>query len=133
MTKSNIICINFNDFENYTEFTKFIDKNDNLKKIYTGSDLINTISYESVFNKLSKVWILDNYLMYIQHKGSNKMIINPELEKIVLDKSVELNKKQIKNTNIKVILDMDTILDRINDVGVDGLTLEEKDFLNKQN
>ena len=34
---------------------------------------------------------------------------------------------------IEITLDMDSILDRINDVGVDGLTLEEKDFLDKQN
>jgi|TARA_B110000259_G_C13827647_1_gene327297 hypothetical protein len=132
MVKNNIICINFNNFKNYKEFSKFIDKSENLRKIYTGSDFSNTLSYESVFNKLSKVWILDNYIMYIQHKGSDEMIINPELEKIILEKSTEIN-NIVEETKVEIILDMDSILDRINDVGVDGLTLEEKDFLNKQN
>jgi hypothetical protein len=60
------------------------------------------------------------------------MIINPDLEKIILEKSVSLTEKS-KVKNIEITLDMDSILDRINDVGVDGLTLEEKDFLDKQN
>lgn len=42
------------------------------------------------------------------------------------------------NTNVKeqkkkIILEMDAILDRINEVGYDNLTKEEKDFLDNQN
>ena len=112
--------------------SKFIEKHDRLKEIRTNSNISHTLSYESVFNKLSKIWILDDFIIYIQHKGSNKMIINPDLEKIILEKSVSLTEKS-KVKNIEITLDMDSILDRINDVGVDGLTLEEKDFLDKQN
>jgi hypothetical protein len=132
MEKNNIICVNLSGFETYKEFSKFIEKHDRLKTIRTNSNISHTLSYESVFNKLSKIWILDDFIIYIQHKGSNKMIINPDLEKIILEKSVSLTEKS-KVKNIEITLDMDSILDRINDVGVDGLTLEEKDFLDKQN
>mgnify|MGYP001309899088 CR=1 FL=1 len=132
MEKNNIICVNLSGFETYKEFSKFIEKHDRLKEIRTNSNISHTLSYESVFNKLSKIWILDDFIIYIQHKGSNKMIINPDLEKIILEKSVSLTEKS-KVKNIEITLDMDSILDRINDVGVDGLTLEEKDFLDKQN
>lgn len=132
MEESNIICVNLSGFETYKEFSKFIEKHDRLKAIRTNSNISHTLSYESVFNKLSKIWILDDFIIYIQRKGSNKMIINPDLEKIILEKSVSLTEKS-KVKNIEITLDMDSILDRINDVGVDGLTLEEKDFLDKQN
>tara|TARA_B100000497_G_C7622560_1_gene374026 strand:+ start:124 stop:522 length:399 start_codon:yes stop_codon:yes gene_type:complete len=132
MRENNIICVNLSGFETYKEFSKFIEKHDRLKAIRTNSNISHTLSYESVFNKLSKIWILDDFIIYIQHKGSNKMIINPDLEKIILEKSVSLTEKS-KVKNIEITLDMDSILDRINDVGVDGLTLEEKDFLDKQN
>ena len=132
MSKNNIICVNLSEFETYKEFSKFIDKHDRLKEIRTNSNISHTLSYESVFNELSKIWILDDFIIYIQHKGSDKMIINPDLEKIILEKSVSLIEKT-KNENIEITLDMDSILDRINDVGVEGLTLEEKDFLDKQN
>lgn len=132
MRENNIICVNLSGFETYKEFSKFIEKHDRLKAIRTNSNISHTLSYESVFNKLSKIWILDDFIIYIQRKGSNKMIINPDLEKIILEKSVSLTEKS-KVKNIEITLDMDSILDRINDVGVDGLTLEEKDFLDKQN
>jgi hypothetical protein len=132
MEKNNIICVNLSGFETYKEFSKFIEKHDRLKTIRTNSNISHTLSYESVFNKLSKIWILDDFIIYIQQKGSNKMMINPDLEKIILEKSVSLTEKP-KVKNIEITLNMDSILDRINDVGVDGLTLEEKDFLNKQN
>lgn len=132
MEKNNIICVNLSGFETYKEFSKFIEKHDRLKAIRTNSNISHTLSYESVFNKLSKIWILDDFIIYIQRKGSNKMIINPDLEKIILEKSVSLTEKS-KVKKIEITLDMDSILDRINDVGVDGLTLEEKDFLDKQN
>lgn len=132
MEESNIICVNLSGFETYKEFSKFIEKHDRLKAIRTNSNISHTLSYESVFNKLSKIWILDDFIIYIQRKGSNKMIINPDLEKIILEKSVSLTEKS-KVKKIEITLDMDSILDRINDVGVDGLTLEEKDFLDKQN
>jgi hypothetical protein len=132
MEKNNIICVNLSGFETYKEFSKFIEKHDRLKTIRTNSNISHTLSYESVFNKLSKIWILDDFIIYIQQKGSNKMMINPDLEKIILEKSVSLTEKP-KVKNIEITLNMDSILDRINDVGVDGLTLEEKDFLDKQN
>ena len=61
------------------------------------------------------------------------MIINPELEKIVIEKSICINNNEEENSDVEIILDINTILDRINDVGVEGLTLEEKEFLDKQN
>ena len=93
MEKNNIICVNLSGFETYKEFSKFIEKHDRLKTIRTNSNISHTLSYESVFNKLSKIWILDDFIIYIQQKGSNKMMINPDLEKIILEKSVSLTEK----------------------------------------
>lgn len=39
----------------------------------------------------------------------------------------------VKEQKKKIILEMDAILDRINEVGYDNLTKEEKDFLDNQN
>ena len=134
MEKNNIICIDFNEFETFNEFSEFVNKNEKLKNIRTNTNISHRISYKSVFSKLSKIWILDDFILYIQHKGSDKMIINPELEKIVMERSIcANNNEKDKDSGVEIILDINTILDRINDVGVEGLTLEEKEFLDKQN
>lgn len=134
MDKNKIICIDFNKFENFKEFSEFIEKNEEFKDIYTEINSLYKISYGSVFKKLSKIWVLDNFVIYIQHKGSNKMIINPDFENIVLKKSINLvNEIKISEENSNIKLDIDSILDKINDVGIENLTLEEKEFLSKQN
>lgn len=64
--------------------------------------------------------VLENYLYYLE-KGYN--IKTPSL-----DKKIE----ELRNKNSeKVVLDVDTILDKINESGVESLSKQEKDFLDK--
>lgn len=136
MDKSDIICIDFSKFNNFIEFSIFLDKNPKFMNIYTKNNEIDPISYELSFRKLDKIWILNNLVIYLKQKDSDEILLNPEFEKMVLTKSIDIKNYVNKNTKPKkdkIILDIDSILDRINKVGVGGLTNEERDFLDKQN
>jgi hypothetical protein len=136
MDKSDIICIDFSKFNNFIEFSVFLDKNPKFMNVYTKDNETDPISYELSFRKLDKIWILNNLVIYLKQKDSDEILLNPEFEKMVLTKSIDIKNYVNKNTKTKkdkIILDIDSILDKINKVGVGGLTNEEKEFLDKQN
>ena len=136
MDKGDIICIDFSKFNNFIEFSVFLDKNPKIMNVYTKDNETDPISYELSFRKLDKIWILNNLVIYLKQKDSDEILLNPEFEKMVLTKCIDIKNYVNKNTKTKkdkIILDIDSILDKINKVGVGGLTNEEKEFLDKQN
>ena len=88
MINSNIICIDFTKFKKFDDFLKFLDKNPDYKNVHIDESF--EISYESSYNKLSKIWILDNFVVYIQLRESNRLVINPEFENMILSKSIDV-------------------------------------------
>ncbi len=69
-------------------------------------------------NLINEYDILENYLYYLE-KGYDIRIIS-------LDKKIE----EIRNME-NIVLDVDTILDKINESGVESLSNQEKYFLDK--
>lgn len=62
----------------------------------------------------------------------DKNIINSSQNKIKEVAGVEINPNNIKPKEEEMDYDMDDILEKISEVGMDGLTASEKEFLKKQ-
>ena len=67
--------------------------------------------------------VLENYLYYLE-KGYDMRISS-------LDEKIEEIRNKSKEVVKEVVLDLDTILDKINESGLSSITKEEKEFLDK--
>ena len=135
---NSITCIDLEKFEDFESFQKFIKKNKKYETLFTRGDKNHILSYHNVFYKVAKIWIVDNFVISLQNRGDDEYYTNPELDSIlekesvdVLDRDIIEYEEKVNQSEIK--LDMDSILDRINEIGINSLTKEEKDFLNKNN
>jgi hypothetical protein len=128
-----IIHLDFRKFKTIEELIDFLsvgDNFDNLAKIQF-NETTNIISYREVFKQWDEIWILSGYLVARRKKGSDQIMINPDLSRFIIEKSFnyvyEHNREQKKDfiSNLSV----DDILDKINQIGFENLTDEEKKFL----
>jgi hypothetical protein len=124
-------------------------KNDNFKQLYIQTTDGSVIAYvketfnmieqyrvdKKTFKKLKSISvcevptlineydILENYLYYIE-KGYDMRISS-------LDEKIEEIRNKSKEVVKEVVLDLDTILDKINESGLSSITEEEREFLDK--
>jgi hypothetical protein len=124
-------------------------KNDNFKQLYIQTTDGSVIAYvkdtfnmikqyrvnKKTFKKLKSIKfcevpnlkneydILENYLYYIE-QGYDMRIKS-------LDKKIEELRNKSKKVVKEVVLDLDTILDKINESGLSSITEEEREFLDK--
>lgn len=129
-----VIHLNFRKFKNAEELIKFVENDDNfdtLANVFIDKRNDKVIDYSYFFNKCDEIWVINNYLVCRKDKGSDEMKINPDFSRFLLEKSfdyVELYNKE-KKKEFTINLNIDSILDRINEVGIENISEEEKEFL----
>lgn len=149
MKPNGIVCIDFSRFKSIESLIEWISKEENKKyrDLYFRYDTEYPLSFSKVFNRVHKIWIKGNFILFMKERKSKDIIINPDIKNFIKINSIEITdpnigkpkepkiKKEIKSEpesrveKIPIILDIDSILDRINQVGLNGLTKEETEFL----
>lgn len=137
--KRNIVCINFRRFATFEDFQdwtllpeayEYINININeIKGAY--------IDFGKIFNRVDKLWVIDKYIIAHKNSGSDDIIINPDINRYLLEESFDITKvNEVKDETKNVFItneDMtvDSILDKINEVGFKNLTDVEREFLER--
>jgi hypothetical protein len=133
---NSITCIDLEKFDDFDSFLDFIKKNKEYETLFTRSGKDYILSYHNVFYRISKLWIIDSFVISMKNRGCDEIIPNPHLDEILMEHSVDVLDRDVvqhkeKMESLEIKLDMDSILDRINEVGLGNLTKKEKDFLSK--
>lgn len=126
----------FKSAEELSEFTLNDDNFDTLANVYFDDTKGAVIKYEYLYTILDEIWVVDNYLVAKRHKDSDEIKINPDLARYLLEKSFnyvdEYNKEKKKESDEFISdLSIDSILDRISEVGFENITEAEKRFLDE--
>lgn len=129
-----IFNLKLTDFKSYEEYIEFVEKDensDNLNKIRVGIEPKNKfVKHEYIYKEWDEIWVISGYLIARRAKESDRVFINPDFSRYLLEEtlnySVELNKEKL-NKNLTI----DYILDKISKVGFENLNEVEKDFLEK--
>tara|TARA_B100001059_G_C17558547_1_gene438857 strand:+ start:160 stop:606 length:447 start_codon:yes stop_codon:yes gene_type:complete len=137
-----IINLDFRKFKTAKELVEFTQNDDNfdtLANVTIDHDTDSVIKYKSLYKKFDEVWILNNYLVAKRGKNSDKIVINPDLTRYLLENSFnyvkEYKKEEKKESEKKESeifienLTIDSVLDKISKVGIENITKEEKQFL----
>ena len=131
-----IINLNFRKFKSAKELYEFTLNDDNfdtLANVTIDHDTDSVIKYKKLYKKFDEIWILNNYLVAKRGKNSDKIVINPDFTRYLLENSfnyVEENKKEKKESEIFIEnLTIDSVLDKISKVGIEKITKEERQFL----
>ena len=132
-----IINLNFREFKSGNklyEFSKNDDNFDTLANVWSTVDENTIINYETLHKKFDEIWILNNYIIAKRTTNSDKIEINPDFTRYLIENSfnyLEEYKKE-KNKEAKVFnenLDVDSILDEISKVGLENISSEGNKFL----
>tara|TARA_B100001173_G_C16018583_1_gene560924 strand:+ start:2239 stop:2670 length:432 start_codon:yes stop_codon:yes gene_type:complete len=131
-----IINLNFRKFKSAKELYEFTLNDDNfdtLANVTIDHDTDSVIKYKKLYKKFDEIWILNNYLVAKRGKNSDKIVINPDFTRYLLENSfnyVEEYKKEKKESEIFIEnLTIDSVLDKISKVGIEKITKEERQFL----
>lgn len=141
----NIACIDFTKFETFDDYQEWIIKKEN--DVYINFQYVNLnideekdtyLSIPKIFSKTAKIWVIGKYVVATQYRGSDKVIMNPDLSRFIVEDSYDAvtdPKKVISNTEEVNNKDMtiDSILDKISEVGIENLTKSERKFLDSVN
>lgn len=149
----NIACIDFTKFKDYDEYREWqfkLKDNVYINKQYcnlnTNINKDEYLSTKNAFDKIARIWIVGKYIISMQHRGSDKIVMNTDLERFIREESYdavedhkEVNIKPEEfietkvNNKIKFVenneMSIDSILDKISYKGIESLTKKEKDFL----
>ena len=131
-----IINLNFRKFKSAKELYEFTLNDDNfdtLANVTIDHDTDSVIKYKKLYKKFDEIWILNNYLVAKRGKNSDKIVINPDFTRYLLENSfnyVEEYKKEKKESEIFIEnLTINSVLDKISKVGIEKITKEERQFL----
>ena len=133
-----VIHVDFRKFKTVGELVEFCITDDNLRNVRLDQRSNFSIDYYYFFDKWDEIWIVNNYLIAKKESGSKQIEINSDLTRFLLDKSFNYvdiyNKEKEKEEKIKnkehfSNLNIDSILDRISQIGFENITEEEKEFL----
>ena len=129
-----IIHLDFRRFKDKEDLINFVENSDNFDKlanIYYDEKWETVIDYNYYFDVLDEIWVIDNYLVCKRERGSNEMEVNPDLARFLLEKSINYVDKRREEEKKDFIenLNVDSILDRISQIGFENITEEEKEFL----
>lgn len=126
----------FKSGEELVEYTQTDDNFDTLANIYFNDEKGTILNYKTLYNTFDEIWVVNNYLVGKREKNSDEIKINPDLSRFLLENSfnyVNENNKERKEVSEKFVPDLsiDSILDRITEVGINNITKQEKEFLDK--
>lgn len=130
----------FKSGEELVEYTQTDDNFDTLANIYFDDEKGTILNYKTLYNTFDEIWVVNNYLVGKREKNSDEIKINPDLSRFLLENSfnyVNENNKEREEVSEEVSekfvpdLSVDSILDRITEVGINNITKREKEFLDK--
>lgn len=137
-----IINLNFRKFKSAKELYEFTINDDNfdtLANVTIDHDTDSVIKYKNLYKKFDEIWILNNYLVAKRGKNSDKIVINPDFTRYLLENSFNYvkeykkeEKKESKKKESEIFIEnltIDSVLDKISKVGIEKITKEEKQFL----
>ena len=144
----NIACIDFTKFETFDDYQEWMIKKEN--GVYINFQYVNLnideekdtyLSIPKIFSKTAKIWIIGKYVVATQYRGSDGVIMNPDLSRFIVEDSYDAvtdPKKVVKiddeeTNSIKEDMTIDSILDKISEVGIENLTKSERKFLDNVN
>ena len=131
-----ILNLKMTDFKTLEEYEEFVTRDENWKNLHNprvnenNPDNKNHVKSSYIYENWDEIWVYNGYLVARRSKGSDNVVMNPDFTRYLLentDNYLTLYKEDIKN------LDIDSILDRINEVGFENLTEIEKIFLKNNN
>ena len=143
-----IINLKFTDFKDVKELLDYVSDNFEFLENIIYSDQTNVpfgekivLDYEEVFDKMDEIWIVNNYLVAYREKGDINISMNNDFGRFLAEESFnykkEVDKKSKKTQKIKSSkvykepLCVDSILDRISEVGFENITEAERKFLDE--
>lgn len=131
-----ILNLKMTDFKTLEDYEEFVTRDENwdnlhnLKVEENNPNGKNHVKSSYIYENWDEIWVYNGYLVARRSKGSDNVVMNPDFTRYLLentDNYLTLYKEDIKNLN------MDSILDRINEVGFENLTEIEKKFLKDNN
>jgi hypothetical protein len=135
-----IIHLDFRDFKTVDELLDYIKKPENFNVLgdirYDMEDfeIDLCLDYKKAYQNVDEIWVVDNFLVAKRDKGDDEIEINPEFSRFLLEKSVNYFKQKEnikKSKEFTENLSVDSILDRISQVGFENITESEKKFLDE--
>jgi hypothetical protein len=104
--------------------------------IFIGKQRENSIDYQKIFNKVDKIWLSGCYIIAQKNNGYDNIITNPDLERFLIEESTDVTmtiepKKENEFIDSDLEMSIDSILDKISKVGIEGITESEKNYLDK--
>ena len=128
-----IFNVRLTDFESYDDYIEFVEKDenwDNLRNLRVDNEDEAFAKHDYIYREWDEYWVIKGYLVARRTKDSDKVFVNPDLSRYLLENTLnyvnEYNKEKfIPNLSI------DSILDRISEVGIENLTEAERKFLDE--
>jgi hypothetical protein len=132
------------DFKTLEEYEEFVTRDENwdnlhnLKVEENNPNGKNHVKSSYIYENWDEIWVYNGYLVARISKGSDKVVMNPDFTRYLLENTsnyIDLYKEEKEKEEFEISknLDMDSILDRINEVGFENLTEIEKRFLKNNN
>lgn len=139
-----ILNLKMTDFKTLEEYEEFVTRDENwdnlhnLKVEENNPNGKNHVKSSYIYENWDEIWVYNGYLVARRSKGSDKIVMNPDFTRYLLENTsnyIDLYKEEKEKEEFEISknLDMDSILDRINEVGFENLTEIEKRFLKNNN
>ena len=139
-----ILNLKMTDFKTLEEYEEFVTRDENwdnlhnLKVEENNPNGKNHVKSSYIYENWDEIWVYNGYLVARISKGSDKVVMNPDFTRYLLENTsnyIDLYKEEKEKEEFEISknLDMDSILDRINEVGFENLTEVEKRFLKNNN
>lgn len=139
-----ILNLKMTDFKTLEEYEEFVTRDENwdnlhnLKVEENNPNGKNHVKSSYIYENWDEIWVYNGYLVARRSKGSDKIVMNPDFTRYLLENTsnyIDLHKEEKEKEEFEISknLDMDSILDRINEVGFENLTEIEKRFLKNNN
>jgi hypothetical protein len=139
-----ILNLKMTDFKTLEEYEEFVTRDENwdnlhnLKVEENNPNGKNHVKSSYIYENWDEIWVYNGYLVARISKGSDKVVMNPDFTRYLLENTsnyIDLYKEEKEKEEFEISknLDMDSILDRINEVGFENLTEIEKRFLKNNN
>lgn len=139
-----ILNLKMTDFKTLEEYEEFVTRDENwdnlhnLKVEENNPNGKNHVKSSYIYENWDEIWVYNGYLVARRSKGSDKIVMNPDFTRYLLENTsnyIDLYKEEKEKEEFEISknLDMNSILDRINEVGFENLTEIEKRFLKNNN
>lgn len=130
-----VFNLKIKDFKSYDEYIEFIERDenwDNLRNLRVDNEKgYGFAKPDYIYKNWDEIWVISGYIVARMAKGSNKVFINPDLGRFLLENSLNYVTEQNRQIEEEFIpnLNVDSILDRISEVGFENISEVERNFL----